>query len=670
MQRPAIQSAPAIQRQPADQGWHAPTAAHDPNAPATRNATAKDVLAAAYDKQAQERLDIAWIEDLPARVKTSIDGGFAENVAQAAFKRTLAADPGLKQIDRQRDLAEKALRAEAVKRLAATDPTIRHKQGAALDKTLAKDPTFTTQDANLRAAHQLAVWLREAQLGIVSDQPRAAAKRAESVAALPPGTKTRRLEEVAFQRTNFMSWAIDILGSAAAVKEHFQHIRKVSDSNKDPSGGMFLLDNAAKRFEDARSDFEAAHPGYTFPVTSVAFDLRGHHQSRAGIGMQGHALGMAFDLWALENPNQKISDAPGDNYGYLLRRFGGSAGGEGRNVMTLGNQGEAIIAQLGQSTAQHRVTPQGTAMVETIRTQFDEMVATSKRFQAAMAGQLPLLSEARDLYFSALEAEKNPVTSTDSPTPAQRRAEVGEKLSEAFAEWIKVIDMALDDANARKATSDSEIAAIAQARQDLDAIAADRPDTVDALSAYADQHELAKPVHAASAKAYKAFLKDRLAKKYPPRVDTDKLSPKYIQNEIAALTKWRGRLLDPAFVFGKGEVVSGGADEDKHWATVRQVTMVPLMQLIEFGFVRQDDLPARSSSGSKTQVFGVEVVTTLARFGFSPGATYGDTMHFDFIEGYAHVPGGRSMSNMQMNKYGPTGDPATAAPRPARKTAK
>ena len=259
---------PAVQRQPAGGAWHSPTSAHDPDAPAARNATAEDILSSANDKQAQERLDIAWIEALPVRVKTSIDEGFAESVAQAAFKRTLAADPGLKQIDRQRDLAEKVLRADAVKRLAATDPTIRQKRGAALDKALAKDPTFTTQDDGLRTAHQLAVWLREIQLSAASDQPKVAGKRADSVAALPPGTKISPLEGVAFQRTNFMSWAIDVLGSATAVKQHFQHIRKVSDSNKDPNEGMFPPRGRRERFEDARADFEATLPGYTFPVTA------------------------------------------------------------------------------------------------------------------------------------------------------------------------------------------------------------------------------------------------------------------------------------------------------------------------------------------------------------------------------------------------------------------
>lgn len=106
-----------------------------------------------------------------------------------------------------------------------------------------------------------------------------------------------------------------------------------------------------------------------------------------------------------------------------------------------------------------------------------------------------------------------------------------------------------------------------------------------------------------------------------------------------------------------------------------QVTNAPLMQLIEHGFIRHDEVPARPGAKGMEQVFNAEVATTLARFGFSPGASYRDTMHFDFIEGYAAAPGGRSQPNMEKTKYGPSGDipapaPKPKAPPPAKKDAK
>jgi hypothetical protein len=42
-------------------------------------------------------------------------------------------------------------------------------------------------------------------------------------------------------------------------------------------------------------------------------------------------------------------------------------------------------------------------------------------------------------------------------------------------------------------------------------------------------------------------------------------------------------------------------------------------------------------------------------------------MHFDFIQGYSAVPGGRSQPNMAKNKYGPSGDiPAPASASTAK----
>jgi Domain of unknown function (DUF4157) len=648
----AIRRAPAIQRQTADPGSQAPTSAHDPSAPPSRNATWEQILEAAYSKQAQERLDIAWIEDLPAPLKESIDGAFADSAAQAAYENARKKDPDLKEIDRQYELDRQAARAKARERLAAADPTITRKKGA-LDKALAKDQDFSAEEFVLLAKHQLKVLAREAQLAKANyDLETKPAKRGESVAELPPEIKSSsRLKEVAFQRTNFMSWAIDVLGSPAAAKQHFRHIRKVAHTN-----AMFLSDDAATRFEDARSDFEKAHPGYTFPESYSAFTLRGFHQSRQPIGQLGHALGLAFDLFAYANPNQKLPKGdPRRNYHYLLEKFGGTAGQKGRSFMELGKQGEATIAQLGKDTAQQRMTPEEAAIVEKIGTQFNEMVATSKRFQASIEAQLPLLSEARDLYFNAKEAEKHPVTSADSPTPEQMRAQVSEMLKEAFAEWIAAIDAEAD--------SDKEIA---QAKEDLEAIAANQPGAVDKLDDYADQHALARLAPAGTAQAYKEYLRKRLVEKYSPFNENAEQPPDWLRNEAAVLPRWQEGLLDPAFVFGEGVVPKGDTSQPKHWKTKLESEDVPLMQLIEGGFVEQDDL----SSGRKHEVFGVEVVTTLARYGFSPGAAYPvttDTMHFDFIEGYEAVPGGRSQSNMQENKYGPRGDPTPAAPRPAQK---
>jgi hypothetical protein len=80
-------------------------------------------------------------------------------------------------------------------------------------------------------------------------------------------------------------------------------------------------------------------------------------------------------------------------------------------------------------------------------------------------------------------------------------------------------------------------------------------------------------------------------------------------------------------------------------------------------------MPGRAAGKDRKQVFNAEVATTLARYGFSPGATFRDTMHFDYIDGYAAAPGGRSQGNTNRTKYGPSGDLPAPAPKVPASTA-
>jgi hypothetical protein len=93
------------------------------------------------------------------------------------------------------------------------------------------------------------------------------------------------------------------------------------------------------------------------------------------------------------------------------------------------------------------------------------------------------------------------------------------------------------------------------------------------------------------------------------------------------------------------------------YSTAYEVTEAPIMQYLEHGSIRNDAMPPVAGAGEKKQgVFNAEVVAILARHGFSPGSTFGDTMHFDFIEGYNKtVPGGRSQPNMSRDRFGPRG---------------
>jgi len=270
---PAPISAPPSE---AVEAYHASTSAHDPHAPASRNASWDQVDTAGVDSHAQQGLDIEWVERLPQHLKDAIDESFADSVKDATVARAKVSDAGLKEIDREIDQQIQGLRTETVSRLAAIDPSISRKHGRDLDQVLARDQAFVTQRARLEADRKLRKEQRELEIGAAADGPMAAGSRADTVVA-PPTAKITRLAGKALARTNFMSWAVDVLGSTEAAKRHFLSIREVS---RQP--GMFLTNAAKSRFEAARSDFEGAHPGYTFPSTDVAQHLRGFHQARQG----------------------------------------------------------------------------------------------------------------------------------------------------------------------------------------------------------------------------------------------------------------------------------------------------------------------------------------------------------------------------------------------------
>jgi hypothetical protein len=161
----------------------------------------------------------------------------------------------------------------------------------------------------------------------------------------PTVTTVTRLEGVARARTDFMSWGIEMTGSAENVKAHYQSIREVKGRH-----GLWLADNAAVRFEAALANFEAGHPGYTIG-SAGGHSMRDLHQERNGVGMHGHSLAFAIDILAYNNPNLKVEEgAPGPINEFYLERFGRDAAGKSRATMSLPN-GDQRIQALGEHTA-------------------------------------------------------------------------------------------------------------------------------------------------------------------------------------------------------------------------------------------------------------------------------------------------------------------------------
>jgi hypothetical protein len=438
--------------------------------------------------------------------------------------------------------------------------------------------------------------------------------------------------------------------------------------------------------------------------TSVAHEMRGMHQQRWGVGMLGHALGESFDFKAIDNPNIKIDD--NHSYAYLVGKFGGVGGKRGTGRATTAIS-ESSVEKTGAETTAGKSTTEGAALIDTVRQQFEEMAQTSERLKASMASQMPALQAARDLYFEQprLRAElakaksdlahadaiaKKQVVSMKIVDPAEKqqaidqikadladavqhkqeavdRAEdvINKNLTSAFAAWTASIQSDIDTDQGKLDQSKASGDAMTTAEHELDAIDLSSDDAMTKLGQFAADHKLTtldqmkRPPK--DAKTYKKQLVIELKKHDDVSRSGLKKNDADVHADITALEFYKQKLSDRSFIFGHGEKHADG-----HWGTRYGAESVPLMQLLENGTVRNDAMPQRETSGARKGVYNGEVVATLAKFGWAPGANFGDTMHFDFIEGYNKaVPGGRGAANMKRTRYSPEGD--LPPPQPAHK---
>jgi hypothetical protein len=650
-------------------GRAAPTPQPSTDEPA-QHATWTEVSAAAKPAGRQV-LDLAWIDSLPAHLREAIDREFSEERKDASVHK--AAVAGDRNARKALEARRKQLRAEAAARLDPQHP--RRVRKAAIDA----EPVYRIADELLRQEFAIVAELRHAA---AEQEPRAAGSPAESVAA-PPEAQITRGEGVARARTDFMAWAIEMTGSAAKAKAHYLSIREVPDRP-----GLWLAADASARFIAARLAFEAAHPGYTFGSTGGQA-MRGLHQERKGIGMHGHSLGFAVDILAFDNPNLKPQDRePSHINHFFLERFGRDEAGTSRATMNLAPQGDQRIETLGKHTAEGTSTADDEAFVQQIRTQFAEISATSKRFQASIAAELPKLQEARNFHFMQPELKakiaqvKKDMRNVDALARQElakekfqgdeaakherlreianaKRNELDLRIpelqllldeakikaprlrGEAFASWTA--ELRSDAAMARERLVQAQQAheRTQTAIQTLRTVAS----TTEALIALATQFDLG-PFTEANPRR----LRQKLASALQKQKSANGKSLTYHSDELGVLVYAIEKLQQPELVFGKGRKKSEGVYE-----TESKVSEVPLMQYLERGHIRDDAMPAVAGQ-SRKGVFNADVVATLARYGFSPGSTFGDTMHFDFIEGYNRVvPGGRSQTNLRKDRFGPRG---------------
>ena len=497
--------------------------------------------------------------------------------------------------------------------------------------------------------------------------------KAPMMVRTPPEEGVTRAQGHMLARADFVSWGILVFGSADRLKEHFRAIKPVPGAQ-----GMYLHEAAAERYVAARAWFENTYLGYTFLRTTNAMQLRNRHQEGHTQGKLGHPLGISADFAAFDNPNQ-LGDGASQ---YMLRRFGGvdeKTAGANR-LQTDGNSFE-MTKEIGQVTTRgDELTAKQLAFLDSVERGFNEMAATSRRFQASRAEQMPELRRAESLWFeegvpalTRLRAAERNVESTRK-TAARN---LGRQLKGLDAEARQAMvdgDPGVQGAiAARDAAQESfdaiqeQVIAVMQAvfepwldtmeGEVADAEATHDPEHIDLdvplatverlrneVNTLGNRTELDKFV-ARNKKAFSALdaltenleqAKERLTI-YLTAVHDAKRSAGEVRVKRELIRRLRE---SPAAVFGTQSVRDKNTGRLEHKPTVAGPTV---MQYLERGFARDDEMPeqpgARPGGKDARGVFNAAFIKCMAMFGFHTLATWSsvDTMHFDFQEGFDRI---------------------------------
>lgn len=631
--------------------------------------------AAQGDEAALAVLDIEWITRLDKRFLEQIDTHFTAKNEAKAFEEIFGKDPRVRMARESFIKESKKAEKEALGRLRAA-----HIRNA--KRAVKQDPEYLAAVQNLEV-------LRDQDLSEVEDELRPSfdagrqAFRLGDSAVEPPADGVTWKEGRTLTRVNFVAWGVDIFGSVDAFKKHFLEMRRV-EGTKD----LWMSASTAVRYEQARAWFEAQHPGNTFFSTSVGQSMRGLHQHESSLGYLGHALGFSVDFAAYENPNQDDPVAQ-----FMLRTFGGTVDPDGQRVQGANNldmpEGNATarIRAMGEASAAGEELPDGSAQyLEQVGTAFDQMAATSDRFQNALRADVPALRGAKELWvkaaplMAAVAATKQklgaarrdvrkqlqrraqePVTAAiiDQEPPValllQRSAEQEAELQlqidpivgtmqSVFAPWIHELQTEIADRRAAISSEDADLAVPPQVADEV-LKRVDRARTRQALMAlFTDRRYrgIFSTVHAESCPDYedlKTAMRTRA---------TAVRTAAWEAGEIAVRLEVIRRLSsDPRAVFGAVEAKK--TRQGVSWHAKDTVRQPPVLQYLERGFVKHDSMGPETSRPKG--VFNREFVTAMMRWGFSTGASWGkaDTMHFDHEAGFAKISGNRG------TKFGPKG---------------
>jgi hypothetical protein len=621
--------------------------------------------AAQQDQDAIDRLDVAWIDSLDPHVVQEIDREFHEGKVEAAFAKQHAGSKDVKAIGARYKKDEQRLRNEARARLVTAG--VKKPSAKAIDE----DPEYI-------AASDARKGERDQELEVARTEQRAAFDEeqvkpsAPMMVLTPPGGKVTRVQGRVLARADFTSWGMLVFGSADRLKEHYRAIKLVPGTD-----AMYLHEAAGARFVAARAWFEKTYPGYTFRKTTIAMSLRNRHQEGHGQGKLGHPLGISADFDAFDNPNQ-LGDGPSQ---YMLRRFGGVDENKlGMNQIRTGVDPNRMTKEIGQATVRgEELTARQLAFLDSVERGYNEMAATSRRFQASRAEQMPELRQAESLWFEQGVPALNRLRDAEKNVESERK-----KAVKRLGKELKGLD---DSAREDMINSDpgvqAAIAARDAAQASFDPIqeqvttvmqAVFEPwtgalqDRINVLLAKHDPahleldvtieqvdrllHELKTTkkrkdideLIADNQKAFSAFDASALPEDPPTARNEvarylDALhQAKWAAGEVRVMRELIHRLEEsPTAVFGTQAEKDKQTGRLRHRSTVAAPTV---MQYLERGFARDDAMPEQPGAevGGKhaTRVFNAAFIRCMAMFGFNTLATWSgvDTMHFDFREGF------------------------------------
>jgi hypothetical protein len=573
--------------------------------------------AATGDAAAMAALDVAWIDALDSFIVGSIDGGFTKANQTAAFAAEVKKNQQLAKLEGQ----ERE------------------------DKLAELKQSF---DARKQP------W----PYGAIS-------------AVAPPADGVTRDEGRLLARADFMAWGSHVLGSPAAVKAHFQALRKVKNVK---GGSLFLWAPAAARLEAAWDWFERTYPGNTFFQTDVGFGLRGVHHQEHPLSYLGHALGFSVDFRAYDNPSYLKDGGVGM---FLLSRIGGHQE-NGKDVpgqVKMKLPDFKKVQEMGRASERGEdVGEEGNKLLEAAGASYDQMAQTSDNFQAAFAPHMTALKTAQQTWFEAQGIQSKLKTAEAKLKTA--KAAAGAKVPKKASKEDRDAAIAADDGVKTATKERDDVAAEFEAKRKVVMEAADKvfKPWADKLRAEAKANVAGREAEVALAIDFKAAdhlvnqvgwartKKQLTALLATPTgkivFDVEKLSAiedfaelhaamkaraaavrtaKYNAQANGVIEKAITRLGDPRAIFGdRGKFDA----KTSTWSRALEVNVPSLMQVAEIGFARSDELADGPTPGkSPRQVFNREFIMAMTRFGWTTGASWGeiDTMHFDFLDGFSAV---------------------------------